>query len=82
MGELAGLANLVAGIRMDRIVASGNAVRRNPLVRKVIEDVFCAPCSVGPDQEEAALGAAYCAAVGLGLLSTEEVNSSLTAEDS
>jgi sugar (pentulose or hexulose) kinase len=65
--------------RIARVVASGNAARNNPLVRQAIEQAFGAPCSVGPAREEAALGAAYCAAVGLGLLSTEEVNAAVAA---
>ena len=77
--ELADMADLSARAGIASVVASGNAARNNPLVKQAIEQAFGVPCSVGPAREEAALGAAYCAAVGLGLLSTEEVNAAVAA---
>ena len=64
-----------AGIsHVSRIVAAGNAVRKNPAVAETIEREFGLACNVGPEREEAALGAAYCTAVGLGLLSVADIN--------
>jgi len=73
VGELADLGRR-AGLRdLSRIVAGGNAVRKNPLAVKIIEKAFDLPCRLGPAGEEAALGAAFCTAVGLGLLRPEDV---------
>jgi len=64
-----------AGIsHVSRVVAGGNAVRENPVVAETIEKEFGLTCHVGPAREEAALGAAYCTAVGLGLLSVADIN--------
>jgi len=71
--ELADMAS-DAGIKdFTRIIASGNAVRRNRVVSKVIESIFGLPCYVSSNREEAALGAAYAAAIGLGLVSEDDV---------
>lgn len=64
--ELADLAR-GAGVQPARVIASGNAVRRNPLVRQLIAEQFGAACEVGEAREEAALGAAVAAAAGLGI---------------
>lgn len=79
--ELADMARLADGLRVERVVASGGAVRKNPLVKEVTGEMFGAPCEVGPAREEAALGAAYCAAVGLGLLRAGEVNEAPAVDD-
>jgi len=52
---------------MHRIVASGNAVRRNPVMRSLIEQVFGRPCQLAQTDEEAAVGAAIATAAGLRL---------------
>lgn len=71
--ELADMAS-DAGIKdFTRIIASGNAVRRNPMVSAAIESIFGLPCYTSSNQEEAALGAAYAAAIGLGLVSKDDV---------
>lgn len=41
-----------------RLMASGNALRRNPLLRKMAEQVFQLPLVISRQQEEAACGAA------------------------
>ncbi len=41
-----------------RLMASGNALRRNPLLRKMAEQVFQLPLVMSQQQEEAACGAA------------------------
>lgn len=51
------------GIR--RVYASGNGVRRNPLVPDAVARHFRAPCVLSTTSEEAAFGAARCAARGL-----------------
>lgn len=56
-----------------RLVASGNAVRRNPVLRSVIRRIFDMECFTSAEPEEAVRGAAYAAAVGTGLASREQV---------
>ena len=54
--------------RITAIVASGNGIRRNPALREEFARLFALPLLVPRRREEAALGAALCAAVGLGAL--------------
>ena len=71
--ELAEMAS-AAGVKdFTRIIASGNASRRNPMVPDVIESIFGLPCYVSTDREAAARGAAYSAAIGLGLVSKGDI---------
>ncbi len=71
--ELAELAT-AAGVKdFKRIIASGNAVRKNPMVPEVIESFFSMPCYISANREAAALGAAYSAAIGLGLVSRGDI---------
>ena len=56
-----------------RLVASGNAVRVNPLLRSIIQSRFALPCQISSLPEEAARGAAYATAVGLGLCTRGEM---------
>lgn len=75
-GMVRELADMVstAGIKdFTRIIASGNAVRRNALTSKVIESIFGLPCYISSGREEAALGAAYAAAIGLDLISKDDI---------
>ena len=53
---------------IKKIVASGNAVRKNSSMQQVITKIFNRPCHIKETTEEAALGAAYAAASGLGLI--------------
>ena len=63
--ELAGMV-LRPGMPVIRqVFASGNGVRRNPLVPEAIARHFGAPCVLSDSREEAALGAARCAARAL-----------------
>lgn len=69
--------NDMAGPFIDgktQVVASGNAVRRNPLIPRIISEVFGLPCAVPEGREEAAVGAAAAAALEMGLHSREEIN--------
>jgi len=50
---------------IKKIVASGNAVRKNSVVRDVISRLFNLPCEMGEATEEAALGAARASALGI-----------------
>jgi sedoheptulokinase len=54
--------------RITAIVGSGNGIRRNPALRAEVARMFALPLLVPRRSEEAALGAALCAAVGLGAL--------------
>lgn len=51
---------LPESIRQGRtaITGSGNALRKNPLLKKILSDTFCLPVVMTSHQEEAALGAA------------------------
>ena len=44
--------------KCDHALASGGAVRKNPLLRKLLEDRFGIPVTVNNTDEEAATGAA------------------------
>ena len=46
------------GLRRERVVASGNALRHNPLLQRAAEEVFGLPLVLTDGREEAALGAA------------------------
>jgi sedoheptulokinase len=54
--------------RFTAVVGSGNGIRRNPALRAEVARMFALPLLVPRRSEEAALGAALCAAVGLGAL--------------
>ena len=57
------------------LAASGNAVRRNPVLVKLLGQVFGMPVMIPKEQEEAALGAAIFSAVAAGLSSRNELAS-------
>lgn len=46
------------GIEAKRIVASGNGIRKNPLLQRIFEDMFDSALSLARYEEEAACGAA------------------------
>lgn len=46
------------GIKAEKIVGSGNAIRKNPTLRKIIEKMFSLKLNVPKHTEEAAYGAA------------------------
>ncbi|MBR3502958.1 MAG: hypothetical protein IKO07_01790 [Clostridia bacterium] len=54
----------------ERLTASGNAVRRNPALRRILGEAFSLPVALSPWREEAARGAALFA---LALLRGEDV---------
>lgn len=49
---------VMTGKRADRLVGSGNGIRRNPLMRKLAEEIFGLKMELSRCQEEAAYGAA------------------------
>ncbi len=59
---------LGAGPR-SRFVGSGNGLRLNPTLNRCMEEAFGNPISIGQVHEEAAVGAALTAAVGVGVYS-------------
>jgi sugar (pentulose or hexulose) kinase len=40
------------------VVGSGNALRRNPLLQRMVAEEFCLPLELAAGQEESACGAA------------------------
>ena len=60
VGELKGFYDrLPEDLRVSEgITGSGNAIRRNPLLRRMVVDQFGKPLSIPEDREEAAMGAA------------------------
>jgi len=79
-GMVRELADMVsaAGVKdFTRIIASGNAVRKNSVVSDVIESIFGLPCYISTNREAAARGAAYSAAIGLRLVSKDDICPSL-----
>ncbi len=65
--ELAEMANAADQNGFDHVVASGNAVRRVPVLREIIARQFGAECTVPPEREEAALGAARAVSHGMAI---------------
>lgn len=51
------------GIKKTQVIASGGAVRKNAVLRHLIEDIFALPMTVSYVKEEAATGAALFAAL-------------------
>ena len=49
-----------------QIVGSGNALRKTPLLQKLLAEAFCLPVVMTPYEEEAALGAAIRGKVAAG----------------
>ena len=64
--ELHSMYETMPHTQITQLAASGNAIRRNPVLRRILSDVFGMPVSVPAAEEEAAFGAAMYAAVGAG----------------
>ncbi len=70
---------LGAGER-STLVGSGNALKLNPVLRESLETEFSMPIHIGQNDEEAAIGAALCAAVADGSFdSIAEASASFTS---
>lgn len=52
-----------------RLVGSGNGIRSNPPLSRLLEDTFGLPLSIPVNREEAAFGAALCGMVAAGICS-------------
>ncbi len=64
--ELYSMYSTVPHGQITQLVASGNAIRHNPVLRQVLSEVFGMDVLIPCEQEEAALGAAMTAAVAAG----------------
>jgi sedoheptulokinase len=60
----------VGATRRQRLVGAGNGVRHNALLRNILATRFSMPVHVSKHTEEAATGAALCAAVAAGEFTT------------
>ena len=65
---------------LTRAVASGNAVRKNPVLRRVLSDAFSMPLQLPIQQEEAALGAALFGGMCAGVLTYHQAKSLIRYE--
>jgi sedoheptulokinase len=71
--ELYQMAQSMLG-NIRKVIASGNAVRKNSLMPAIIARVFGFECKVSSVQEEAVIGAAIASAMELGLLRRDDIN--------
>ena len=60
-----------AGISRSKLVASGNGIRRNEALQKILCEYFGMPLTVEQNEEEAAFGAAVSALAMIGQISLE-----------
>lgn len=66
--------------QLRRLVASGNAVRKNPVLRTLLGDTFAMPLYLTAQKEEAALGAALFGGICAGALSLAQAKSAIRLE--
>lgn len=62
----------LAGHRASILAGSGNGLRKNPLMRRLAEEMFGLPLKVTAYEEEAACGAALHAMAGIGAAASVE----------
>lgn len=72
--ELRAMFRSMPGAGVTRLIASGNAVRKNPALRLALEQVFEMPVSIPVHREEAAYGAAMFAAAAAGFGELEDLS--------
>ena len=60
----------LGGGARSKLVGAGNGIKLNPVLRAALEAEFAMPLHLGPHGEEAAVGAALCAAVADGAFSS------------
>ncbi len=65
INELVEFARLADLTNIKKIVASGNTMAKNSIVREVLSNLFNMPCQMGETIEEAAVGAARAVACGI-----------------
>ena len=63
--ELYGMYDAVGSGKADILAASGNAVRKNPVLQRILADTFGMPVQIPDHTEEAAYGAALFAQMAL-----------------
>lgn len=71
--ELYQMFRKMPGSGISRLIASGNAIRKNPALVMALEQVFGLKVSIPAHQEEAAFGAALLAFAGSGQIPTGEL---------
>jgi len=71
--ELYDLCMNAPSITYRDVIASGNAVQKNPILRQLISDKFKTPAKLPVVKEEAAFGAALTAALYSGLDNIENI---------
>ena len=70
--ELYGMFCAVPHAHITALAASGNAVRKNPVLCRILSEVFGMPVQIPAAEEEAAFGAAMTAAVGAEIVESLE----------
>lgn len=61
------------GSRKTKLIASGNAVRKNSIFQQILAERFHMPLTIGQNEEEAAYGASLCALYSSGQLSKNQL---------
>lgn len=75
------LRNARKGPDIRRLVGTGNALRRSPLLQKAVEEKFSLPLTLAPDREEAAYGGAVLAYAGAAEVEIREAMKALLPEE-
>jgi len=78
--ELAAAFDPAAHPLVHTLVASGNAVQKNPVLRMLLRDTFALPLTLPAQREEAAFGAALCAAASAGVVPVSRAKSWIACE--
>lgn len=71
--ELYKLIETGTGSRKTKLIASGNAVRKNSIFQQILAERFHMPLTIGQNEEEAAYGASLCALYSSGQLSKNQL---------
>jgi len=76
--ELYDFYELMPGRSIKRVVASGNGIRKNPVLRLLIENKFAVPVCVPKSEEEAAFGCAIYAGVVCQIITVAQAKNFIT----
>ena len=79
--ELSAAFDPAAHPGMRTLVASGNAVQKNPVLRMLLRDTFSLPLALPMQREEAAFGAALCAAASTKIVSPVQAKALIAYTD-
>lgn len=71
--ELYKLIETGTSSRKTKLIASGNAVRKNSIFQQILAERFHMPLTIGQNEEEAAYGASLCALYSSGQLSKNQL---------